>query len=634
MAKITIDKALLVAKSYMKQGRFEEAQKIYDEILRTSPGNKKAQQGMASLISSQASINHLIGLYQQGKFSDAISKAKILSKTLPDSILIWNLMGAANKALNKSTEAVQAFKRVTQLNTEDADGFINLGISLHDQGELGQAVEAYQKALSLNPEYAEAHFNMGNALKDQRDPQKAIKAYRKAVALKPDYAEAYNNLGIALQSQNMSKDAIEIYKIALSINPYYAEAYNNLAIALIDENQLTEATLLCRQALSLKPDYAEAYNNLGISLKEQGKYTDATQAYKKAISLQPKYAEAYYNLGNAYKHNNDEEAALDAYKKALSCKPNYEIVRADKMYLQSLICDWNGIEQDRELIPIIGTGEAFVPHLVMFSLEDEPKRHRQRAEMYTKSQLLQKSPPSTLSPRQKNKHIRIGYFSSDFQEHPVAYLISRVLELHDRDQFEVYGYSINGTRKDEIRQRLSTAFDVYKDVSGLSDSDVAGLARDDAIDIAIDLNGFTNDGRPGIFAHRAAPIQINFLGYPGTMGSDFMDYIIADFTTVPIKNQINFSEKIIFYLIHTYQQITLEKSLIALWCVVSLAYLMMALFFAVSIIHLRLQTLNLIFGCVRSKMLKAVCSGCAGLISWQKPTCFKRRRNEKLTPQD
>ena len=203
------------------------------------------------------------------------------------------------------------------------------------------------------------------------------------------------------------------------------------------------------------------------------------------------------------------------------------------------------------LLPQLGTIDEDGSALALMSLEDAPERHRVRAEIFTAAKYKQTPLPGQVKPPIKPKRIRLGYFSSDFQEHPVAYLIANMLEQHNRDQFEVFGYSLYGNKKTEMRRRLSKSFDRFSDVQGMTDSAIARRVRQDGIDIAIDLNGYTKGNRAGIFAYRAAPIQINYLGYPGTLGADFMDYIVADRFLIPEENQKYFNERPL-YLPNTY----------------------------------------------------------------------------------
>jgi predicted O-linked N-acetylglucosamine transferase (SPINDLY family) len=392
-----------------------------------------------------------------------------------------------------------------------------MGTALQKQGKLEEAIEAYNKATALKPDYANAYYNMGNALQDQGKLEEAIEAYNKAIALKPDYVKAYNNMGVTLQEQGKLEEAIEVYN----------------------------------KALALKPDYAEAYNNMGNAFKKQGKLEEAIEVYNKAIALKPDYANAFYNMAMALQEQGKLEEAIEACNKALVIKPDHEAARTHKLHQQAHICNWESIAEDVHLIPGLGTSEKDVPPFSLLPLEDAPERHLARSKVYAKVNYPQKPLPLKVRPSKRPKRIRIGYFSTDFKEHPVAYLIAKVLEQHNRDQFEVFGYSIYGSSSCAMRQRLEKSFDSFVDVQSMSDRDIALLARRDNIDIAVDLNGYTTNARTGIFAYRAAPIQINYLGYPGTMGSNFMDYIVSDRFLIPVKNQKYFSEKQL-YLPNTY----------------------------------------------------------------------------------
>ena len=324
-----------------------------------------------------------------------------------------------------------------------------------------------------------------------------------------------------------------------------------MGVTLQDQGKLEEAIEAYNKALAIKPDYAEAHSNMGVTLKDQGKLEEAIEAYNKALFIKPDYAEAYNNMGNALKDQGKLEEAIEAYNKALVIKPDYESARVQKLHQKAHICDWNSMTADRTLIPELGTTIKHVPPFALLSLEDSPERHQIRSKIYSAAKFPQKLLPGQVKPSQKPKRIRLGYFSSDLKEHPVAYLMAKMLEQHDRDQFEVFGYSLNGNQQSDMRQRLSQSFDSFADVQGMSDRDVALQAWQDGIDIAIDLNGYTQYNRTGIFAYRAAPIQINYLGYPGTLGADFMDYIVADKFLIPEANQKYFNEQPL-YLPHTY----------------------------------------------------------------------------------
>ena len=333
MAKLSVDQALLKAKSHAKKGEIAEAQKLYQAVLEAFPKNKRAQQGLAALNTPkqpaatqgppQETINQLINLYNQGLMSAVVEQAQALKEQYPEAFIIWNILGAANKGLGRVQAASEAFKKVTELNPTYADGFSNLGTCLQEQGKLDEAIGSYKKALLLKPDYVEAHYNMGIALQDQGKLEEAIEAYSKALSLKPDYAEVYNNMGNVLKEQGKLAEATEAYNKALTLKPGYAEAYTNMGVTLKKQGKLEEAIEAYNKALSLKPDYAEVYNNMGVALQDQGKLEEAIEAYNKTLSLKPDYAEAYYNMGVTVQDQGKLEEAIASYEKALTLKPDY-----------------------------------------------------------------------------------------------------------------------------------------------------------------------------------------------------------------------------------------------------------------------------------------------------------------------
>ena len=369
----------------------------------------------------------------------------------------------------------------------------------------------------------------------------------------PNSAVLYNIAGASNAGLMQFDAAIDKYKQSLKIKPDYAKAYNNMAVALNHKGDSKAAVDSCKQALKIDPDYADAYNNMGIALNDKGDRDAAIDSYKQALKINPHDAEVYNNMGVALVEKGELNAGIKSYEMALGIKPDYQDALVNKLKQQSRICDWTALKEDQNLIAKLGISTESLSPLSILPLEDSPKRHRVRSEILTKKLHGYKTPlPPAAKPSQKPQRLRIGYFSADFCEHPVAYLMAKVLETHDRKRFEVYGYSIGPAKDDDMRQRLIEAFDVFIDVHNMTDLDVALLARQDKIDIAIDLTGYTKYHRAGIFAYRAASVQINYLGYPGTMGADFIDYIIADQNLIPMDSQKFYSEKLI-YLPHHYQ---------------------------------------------------------------------------------
>ena len=467
---------------------------------------------------SQEEIDRIRTLIIDKEFLIVEQRIKSFIKKYPKSFILWNM----------------------------------LGVVAYETGKLGDSITAYKKSISINPNYAFAYNNLGLALKNQGNQDEVINSFKKAISLEPDFVDAYNNMAVILSKQGKFDEAIALCKKAISIQPDFPEAFNNMGAIYREQGNLNESLLAIKKSKSLKPDYADAYNNLGTVLRDQGDFKEAIKVFKKAISLQPDHTESYNNLGVSLSDQGRIDESIEAHKKAILLKPNFEMARTSKIYQQAQICDWKGIRDERNWIPKLGIGKQAIRPFHLLSIEDSPLRHKKRAENYNKNKVTDKISLFNTKEIESHKPIKIGYFSSDFKEHPTAYLIAKVIEIHNREEFKVYGYSIKGTRKDRLYNRLVNAFDEFKDLSEVSDKEAALIAREDNIDIAIDLNGYTRNSRTRIFAYRAAPTQINYLGYPGTLGTNFMDYIIADPIIIPAEFRNFYSENII-YMPHTYQ---------------------------------------------------------------------------------
>ena len=333
MAQLSVDQAILKAKSHARKGEIREAQRLYQTILNAFPKNKRAQKGMVALnklhpstiteAPPQEAINQLANLYNKGQLSAVVEQAKTLIEQYPSAFIIWNILGAANKELGQVGEAVRSFKKVTELNPTYADGFNNLGVTLQERGKLKEAIESFNNALSIKPDYADCYINLGAALQEYGKLDESLEAYNKAITFNPDIAYIHNNMGVVLQMQNNLEEAIKSYHNALSLNPAYAEAHYNMGHALKEQGNLEEAIKSYHNALSLNPENADAQNNVGAALKETGKLEEAIEAYKKALLLKPDNAVAHYNLGNALQEQGKMDQAIKVYKKTLSLKPDY-----------------------------------------------------------------------------------------------------------------------------------------------------------------------------------------------------------------------------------------------------------------------------------------------------------------------
>jgi len=342
VAKLSVSQTLSKANMHEKKGEIVEAQKLYIRVLDIFPNNKKAQHSLANLNRLKKNIGNitppkniitqLVKLYSQGNLISVIEQSQKLINQYPESFVIWNLLGAANKGLGRVGEASDAFRKVIALNPLYAGGYSNLGTSFHEQGKLHDALKFYKKAIALQPNYAEAYSNMGNTFKELGKFDEAIKSYNKALSFEPNYADAYFNMGVVFNEQGNSHEAIKAYNKALTIKPDYAEAYNNIGNTLKVLEKLPEAIDAFNKSLILKPDYLDAYNNIGNTYLSQEKLDKAINAYKRALKFKSDCVEAWINGADALEKWNKLDQLTIWLKKA---SENFEKIPSDIIYFQS-----------------------------------------------------------------------------------------------------------------------------------------------------------------------------------------------------------------------------------------------------------------------------------------------------------
>ena len=427
------------------------------------------------------------------------------------------------------------------------DKGLNAVLSLYEQGRLREALDHVRLLIDLYPSVPDLHNIAGAACAGTGQFDLAVEAYGRAVALKPDYAEAHSNRATALIGLERYDDALTSCDAAIRFLSDNAQAHNNRGIALKHLGRLDEAVASYDRAIRLMPRLAEIHYNRANALHEMKRLEEAVAAYDEAIALRPTYADALANRGHALRDLSRFDAALDSYGRALALKPDFPEVRSQFTYLRARMCDW----RDASDFAGIGlTGDAISPYAPLV-LDDDPQRNLLRARNYAALKFGKVAIAPTAATATSGT-IRIAYFSADFHEHAVMFQLARMFELHDRSRFSVHAYSYGRPQPSPMRTRLEQAFDVFHDVSGKASSDIAELARSEGIEIAVDLMGYTGQARPDILALRPAPIQISYLGYPGTMAAPFIDYLIADPTLIPDDQRPHYAEKII-HLPETYQ---------------------------------------------------------------------------------
>jgi len=394
---------------------------------------------------------------------------------------------------------------------------------------------------------------MGFLLSELNRHEEAINAYSQALILDPNDSEIHFAKGKALLELGYHDEALSSLNRATEINPSNSQAHSICGIILSRQGLVDQALLSYQAALNLEPQDFQTWSNQGTALHSINKPEEALAAYDKAISINPEYVEAWSNKGITLNDLKRHEEALAAYDKAIGINPNLDFLLGTRLHIQMQIANWDGLEQRLETLKDkLQQGLNVAPPFPLLSLIESPKLQQQAAQYWIQNKAPENPSLGSISSETKRGKIRLGYFSADFRIHPVALLIAGVFEHHDRNNFEVFGFSYGPKTNDEIRTRLEKAFDHFFEVHDQTDQEVAALAREHCIDIAIDLTGLTRFSRQGIFGYRAAPIQVNYLGYPGTSGANYFDYCIADNTLIPESETQYYSEKIV-YLPHSYQ---------------------------------------------------------------------------------
>ncbi len=442
--------------------------------------------------------------------------------------------------------AERLYAQVLRMQPKNVDALHFLGLLALQTGQTGRGVELIKKAIAIDPGFAPAHVNLANGLLTMKRPEEALRSCDNAVALKPDYAAAFNMRGNALIVLKRPAEALASFDNAIALNPGYAEAYNGRAKPLNDLKRCEAALASCDQAIALKPGYAEAYNNRGNALQDLGRNEEALASFDQAIALKPGYAEAYKNRVEPLKELKRFEEALASYGRATALKPDLAESEGYSLDIKIHICDWRDYDAAcAQLISSVRNGQVNQPSFALFAILSSPDDQLRCARRWIEDRYPSFEKPVWRGERYDHERIRVAYLSADFHAHATASLITGLIEQHDRSRFEIAGISFGVDDRSEMRRRLVAAFDAFHDVRRKSDREIAGLLHDLQVDVAIDLKGYSQDSRHGIFAHRPAPIQVNYLGYPGTMGAPFIDYIVADRIVAPLEHQPFYTEKIV-----------------------------------------------------------------------------------------
>jgi len=570
-----------LACAYAQLGRIDQAIETYRMALVVDP----------SLVEAHSNLGNMLKV--KGNYQDAKKAYLEAIRIRPSHAISWSNLGGIFKEERDLKTAIEYYREAIRLMPQFADAYSNLGGVLKESGMIGEAKEAFKEAIRLRPDFAVAHGNLGNCYFDEGAVDTAIRSYKHAIQLEPNFPDAYNNLGNALRNKGDLDQAVACYRTALRLKADHPHAYNNLGNTLKDKGLVKEAMHCYATACRLMSNFPEAQNNLGALLKEQGKQRIAIAHFEEAIASDPNFAEALCNMGCCYKDLFEMEKAIQCFTSAIEKRPNFSdayfclggcfhevgrLVEAVKCYEKALelrpaftsafvrlldakssIVDWTDRETELKRFREIIVQElhrdchrlpCVEPFKAMTIPGFHPEQLRQLAEKHAKfgvrsSVAIVEGYRFRFRAKKPLSRLRIGYVSSDFGNHPVGRSMLGTISEHDRSSVEIFCYALRPDDMSHWRREFESNAEHFIDVSSESCFEIARRIHKDDIHVLVNLNGYTKGARNEIFALRPAPVQCQYLGFFGTMGANFVDYILADDVTCPTEHESHFTEKIV-----------------------------------------------------------------------------------------
>jgi protein O-GlcNAc transferase len=531
-------------------------------------------------------LQRAVALHSQGAVADAARAYAEILTARPEHADALHLLGVAETQLGRAQNGLDLISKSLAINPSQPVAVANSGNALIALRKPAEALARYERALTMYPDYALAHNGRGNALLALGRPEEALVSFEHALRLAPDFVEALNGCGNALLRLNRIDHAIANYDRAILLDPKHSQALVNRGIAYLELQSYDQALRDQDRAIEISPRFAEAHCGRGHSLLGQVRPRDALVSFERALQIEPDNAEALLGRGHALSELRQTGAAVAAYDEALRLNPGVSTALFERgtaslaaarpedavaffrrlrqiephnaqalgacLHAQLQLCDWRDYSPAvTEIVAEVDAGRA-VEFLGSFAAVcDSPGRQllwaRQLADKYRRPQ-----PPLWTGQHYAHERIRVAYVSADFLEHPTAYLMAGLFEKHDRRRFETIAIALRDGEESPTAQRLRAAFDHFILTGAQSDAAIARQIRNLEVDIAVDLMGYTAGHRTLIFTHRPAPVQVNYLGYPATMGAADMDYIIADDFLIPQKHLTDYREQVV-YLPDCYQ---------------------------------------------------------------------------------
>jgi protein O-GlcNAc transferase len=516
--------------------RYDEARIAYENALKAEPGSSEARLGLGNVCLSLKQFNNAFAFYSE------------VLEVEPELVEAWLGRGNALSQLKRYEQAVAAYERASALKPELASAWLGHANVVLELRRFEEALGSYDRALAIKPELAEAWFGRGNACLQLKRHEEALSSYEKTLTHKPALAEAWRGRGDVYFELMRYEEALASYKKAVALEPDLASAWLGCANVVLGLRRSEEALGSYERALAIKPELAEAWFGRGNACLQLKRHEEALSSFQKALTHNPTLAEAWCCVGNLFVELKRYNEAIEAYGQALRLKPDLRGVEGARLNTKMILCDWINLDAEcSSLTSAVKNGKPNTGPFNFLTVSSSAEDQLQCAALWVAENFPQKQKGILQGKRSRHEKIRVAYVSADLREHhPVSFLIAGMLEAHDKSRFDVTAISLGVDDSSQMRRRLRSSVDHFIDADTFDDNEIINLIRASEIDILVDLMGFTAGSRTRVFADRPAPIQINYLGYPGTMGAQYIDYIVSDRLVIPDEMRECYSEKIVY----------------------------------------------------------------------------------------
>lgn len=525
-------------------------------------------------------LHTALRLMQSGMLAQARSECERVVRAFPANADAHYLMGVIATRSNRYQDAAKHIAESLRLNPANPAGHSNLGVIFKREGRLEEAIACFQRAIGQNPGYVEAHHNLGNALHEGGRAHEALASFDRALALRADFAASHNSRGNVLATLERHEEALLGFDRAIAVQPGYAEAFSNKSNSLLALHRPEESLACADQSIALNPDSAKAHNNRGNALAHLRRHGEALESFRLAIHADPKDARAHANCaGVLLETMRFEEAAqhcataltldpvlLEAhdtaaqaatgrkrhgeaathYARLFDLAPDYPFVKGNLLHARMLCCDWTGFDGLRAAIAAdLRQGRPAAEPFGYQGVADSEADLLSCAQIYCGHDFVPRPPMAMPAAAAGDGRIVVGYLCGEFRSHATTILMCGVYELHDRSRFRLVAFDNGGDDGSDYRRRVVAAFDEVVEIASLGDAEAAAAIQARGVDVLVNLNGYYGEGRNGVFALRPSPVQVNYLGFPGTLGTPCMDYLIADSTVIPATSREFYVERIV-----------------------------------------------------------------------------------------